>query len=237
MKSVKILLVGQPNAGKSSLLNALVGPRVTVSNYPGTTVEVTKAKKKINDTEIEFVDTPGIYSISDRSEEEKVTENALFEEEADGAIIFVDATALERSLYMVLQILEAEIPAVVALNFVEEAEKKGIRINATKLGELLNVPIVPINPLTKKGIDNLIDSLLKIKAEAKGFKVRYDDHIEKAIKQISLELKESRLPKRFVSLRILEEDKDFYKYLKSKSIIEEAKKSLDEHLGGQKIYQ
>ena len=67
MKSLKILLIGQPNVGKSSLLNAIVGPRVTVSNYPGTTVEVTKAKKKINNTEIEFVDTPGIYSISDRS--------------------------------------------------------------------------------------------------------------------------------------------------------------------------
>ncbi len=229
MRNLKILLIGQPNVGKSSLLNALVGPRVTVSNYPGTTVEVTKARKEINDTKIEFLDTPGIYSISDRSEEEKVTEKALFEEGADKAIIVADSTALERSLYMVLQILEAEIPAIVALNFVEEAEKKGIKINSKKLGELLNVSIVPINPLTKKGIDNLIDSLLKIKTEAKGFRVGYDDHIEKAIKQISLELKESRLPNRFIGLRILEEDEDFYKYLKSKGIIGRVKKSLDEH--------
>jgi len=229
VRNLKILLIGQPNVGKSSLLNALVGPRVTVSNYPGTTVEVTKARKEINDTKIEFLDTPGIYSISDRSEEEKVTEKALFEEGADKAIIVADSTALERSLYMVLQILEAEIPAIVALNFVEEAEKKGIKINSKKLGELLNVSIVPINPLTKKGIDNLIDSLLKIKTEAKGFRVGYDDHIEKAIKQISLELKESRLPNRFIGLRILEEDEDFYKYLKSKGIIGRVKKSLDEH--------
>jgi len=84
MKNLKIPLIGQPNVGKSSLLNALVGPRVTVSNYPGTTVEITKAKKSFNKTTIEFVDTPGIYSISDRSEEEKVTERALFEEEVDG---------------------------------------------------------------------------------------------------------------------------------------------------------
>ncbi|GAH03734.1 unnamed protein product [marine sediment metagenome] len=77
MENLKILLIGQPNVGKSSLLNALVGPRVTVSNYPGTTVEVTKAKKKINNTAIEFVDTPGIYSISDRSEVAK-TEKANF---------------------------------------------------------------------------------------------------------------------------------------------------------------
>ncbi|GAH27781.1 unnamed protein product [marine sediment metagenome] len=168
MKNHKILLIGQPNSGKSSLLNALVGPRVIVSNYPGTTVEVTKAKKKINNTKIEFVDTPGIYSISDRSEEEKVTEGALFEEKVDGVIIIADATSLERSLYMVLQILEAEIPSIIALNFVEDAEKRGIKIDCGKLEKLFYTSVVPINPLTKKGIDNLIDSLLRIKEEVKG---------------------------------------------------------------------
>ncbi len=229
MKNLKILLIGQPNTGKSSLLNALVGPRVVVSNYPGTTVEVTRAKKRINDTEIEFVDTPGIYSISDRSEEEKVTEKALFEGEIDGTIIIADASSLERSLYLVLQILEAEIPAIIALNFVEEAERKGIKINSEKLGKLLNVPVIPINPLTRKGIDNLIDSLLKIRAKANGFRVGYDDHIEEAIKRIRLELGENRIPERFVTLRILEEDEDFYKYLKDRKILREVKKNLQEH--------
>jgi ferrous iron transport protein B len=111
------------------LLNSLVGPRVTVSNYPGTTVEVTKAKKRFNKTKIEFVDTPGIYSISDRTEEEKVTEKAIFEQESDAVIVIVDATSLERSLYMALQILEAKISTVLALNFVEDAERKGIKID------------------------------------------------------------------------------------------------------------
>ncbi len=163
MKSLKILLIGQPNVGKSSLLNAIVGPRVTVSNYPGTTVEVTKAKKKINNTEIEFVDTPGIYSISDRSEEEKVTKRVLFEEEADGAIVIADAISLERSLYMALQILEAKIPTIMALNFVEDAKKRGIEIDCEKLEKILHIPVIPINPLTKKGIDRIVDAVLKIK--------------------------------------------------------------------------
>ena len=79
MKYLKVLLIGQPNVGKSSLLNALVGPSVVVSNYPGTTVEITQAEKVFNGMKINFVDTPGIYSISDRSEEETVTEKALFE--------------------------------------------------------------------------------------------------------------------------------------------------------------
>ena len=226
MKKLKILLIGQPNVGKSSLLSAVVGPKVVISNYPGTTVEITEAKKKINDTEIEFIDTPGIYSASNRSEEEKVTERALFERGADGTIMVVDATALERSLYMVLQILEAKLPFIIALNFMEEAEKKGININIKKLEEFLNVPIIPINPITKKGIDNLMDSLLKLKTQEKSFKVRYDDHIEAAIEQISAELKESKLPKRFVALRILEGDRDFYKYLKDKEIIQKVKNDL-----------
>ena len=229
MENLKILLIGQPNVGKSSLLNALVGPRVTVSNYPGTTVEVTKAKKKINNTGIEFVDTPGIYSISDRSEEEKVTEKALFEEEVDGVIVIADATSLERSLYMMLQILEAQIPIVLVLNFIEDARKRGIKIDCEKLEKYLNIPVVPINPLTKRGISKLVDAILKIKEATKqSFKIEYNDHIEKAIDKISVQVK-GRLPKRFVVLRVLEEDEDFYKYLENKEIIKEAKRSLKEH--------
>ena len=229
MENLKILLIGQPNVGKSSLLNALVGPRVTVSNYPGTTVEVTKAKKKINNTAIEFVDTPGIYSISDRSEEEKVTEKALFEEEVDGVIVIADATSLERSLYMMLQILEAQIPIVLVLNFIEDARKRGIKIDCEKLEKYLNIPVVPINPLTKRGISKLVDAILKIREATKqSFKIEYHDHIEKAIDKISVQVK-GRLPKRFVVLRVLEEDEDFYKYLENKEIIKEAKRSLKEH--------
>ena len=230
MKNLKILLIGQPNVGKSSLLNVLVGPRVTVSNYPGTTVEVTKAKKKINNTEIEFVDTPGIYSISDRSEEEKVTEKALFEEDKDGVIIVADATSLERSLYIVLQILEAQVPTILALNFAEDAKKKGIEIDYKKLEKILHVPVIPINPLTKKGIDKLIDTVLKIKKDKENFfTVKYDDHIEKATNKISSQIKEASIPKRFIALRVLEGDKDFYKYLKDKRVIEDVKENLKEH--------
>jgi ferrous iron transport protein B len=230
MKNLKILLIGQPNVGKSSLLNILVGPRVTVSNYPGTTVEVTKAKKKLNNTEIEFVDTPGIYSISDRSEEEKVTEKALFEEDEDGAITIADATSLERSFYMVLQILEAQVPTVLALNFVEDAKKRGIEIDYEKLEKILHVPVISINPLTKKGIAKLVDAVLKIKKiPKKTFTIEYDDHIEKAINKISSQIKETSIPKRFIALRVLEGDEDFYKYLKDEKVIRDAKESLKDH--------
>ena len=230
MKDRKILLIGQPNVGKSSLLNALVGPRVTVSNYPGTTVEITKAKKSFNKIKIEFVDTPGIYSISDRSEEEKVTERALFEEEADGVIVIADATSLERSLYMALQILEAKIPTILALNFVEDAEKKGIKIDCEKLKGILHIPVVPLNPLTKKGTGKLVDAVSKINEIPKRpFTIEYDDDIESAIDKISSQMKETAMPSRFIATRILEGDEDFFKFLEDKRIIAEVRESLEDH--------
>lgn len=228
--TLKVLLVGQPNVGKSSLLNALAGPRVIVSNYPGTTVEVTKTKKEFDGTEIEFKDTPGTYSISDRSAEEKVTERALFEENPDGAIIVADSISLERSLYLAFQVLEAEIPVVVALNFVESAKEKGITIDHKKLSKILGVPVIPINPLKKSGIKELVDSLLETReAEEEVFTVRYDDDIEEAIRKISSQVKEDQLPKRFVALRVLEEDTDFYKYLENEEVVEKTREELVSH--------
>ena len=230
MKKLKILLIGQPNVGKSSLLNALVGPKVEVSNYPGTTVEVTKAERIFNGMQVEFEDTPGIYSISDRSEEERITERALFEEGADGVIVIADSTSLERSLYMALQVLEAKVPAIIALNFVEDAKKRGIKIDYEKLGRILGIQVVSINPLNKKGIDKIIDRVVKIKeTPEEAFTIKYADHIEEALNKIAAQLKENPLPRRFLALRVLEGDKDFYGYLKDTRIIEKIKRDLVEH--------
>ncbi|MBN1151152.1 ferrous iron transport protein B [candidate division WOR-3 bacterium] len=228
MKKIKILLVGQPNVGKSSLLNALVGSKVVASNYPGTTVEILKAEKTVGETIIIFVDTPGIYSIADRSKEEKITAKALFEGKFDGVVIVADVCSLERSLYLALQILEAEIPAVIALNFVEEAGKKGISVDADKLSHLLRIPVIPINPVKRKGMDILLDSLTNIGQED-FYKIVYDDHIEQAIHEISYDLKQTDLPKRFISVRILEKDEDFYKYVSYEDTAKKTQKILSPH--------
>lgn len=228
--TLKILLVGQPNVGKSSLLNALTGPKVVVSNYPGTTVEVTKTKKIVDGMRIEFEDTPGTYSISDRSAEEKVTERALFEETPDGAVIVADSVSLERSLYLTLQVLEAGISVIVALNFVESAGKKGITIDHQKLAALLGVPIIPINPLKNRGMDELMSEILELKGDKQEtLTLRYDDHIEKAIQKISSQVTAVELPERFIAVRVLEGDPDFYKYLQDEKIIENTKEELVEH--------
>jgi len=129
-----------------------------------------------------------------------------------------------------LQILEAQIPTVLALNFVEDAEKKGIKIDYEKLKLILHIPIVPVNPLTKKGIDKLVDSVAKIeKISKRAFTLEYDDHIESAIDKISSQMKETSTPNRFTAIRILEGDEDFFEFLKDKRIITEVRESLEEH--------
>lgn len=213
MSDLRVILIGQPNVGKSSLLNALVGSKVIISNYPGTTVEITQSTKIIDGEKLNIIDTPGIYSISDTSEEEKVAEKALFNEKNDVVILVVDATSLNKSLYLLLQIIEAQIPVVLALNFIEEANKKSIFINTHKLEAILNIPVISINPVTKKGIKKLIDEAIHLNGRKSDFEIHYDDHIEETIQELSLYLKDSQLPKRFIAIRILERDDDFYKYI------------------------
>jgi len=129
----------------------------------------------------------------------------------------------------VLQVLEANIPVVLALNFIEDAEKKGIEIDCRKLREILNIPVIAINPLTKRGIKELLDIVLNIKsAKRRSFKIEYDDHIEEAINKISVDI-DGRLPERFIAIRVLEEDEDFYKYLKNIEVIKKVKDDLTQH--------
>lgn len=230
MRKIKIILVGQPNVGKSSLLNSLVGPKVTVSNYPGTTLEIFKAEKKCSNAKIEFQDAPGIYSISEGNEGEKVAKRALLDKKISGAIVVIDAVSLERSLYMVLQILETGVPIILALNFVEEGEKKGIKIDCDKLAKILGVPVVSFNPLTKRGVSKIVTEVLKIKKVPKRiFKIRYDDHLEQGIRKLIPQIKKTYLPKRFIALRVLEKDRDFYQYLKDKKTLREIKKDLKKY--------
>jgi ferrous iron transport protein B len=231
MNHIKVAFVGQPNTGKSCLLNSLAGARTIVSNYPGTTVEITKARIKLEESLVDIIDTPGIYSISDASAEEKVTEKVIFEKRTDGVVVLADTAAMERSLYLILQILEAGIAIVVALNFIEEAEKKGVHIDSERLEGILGVPVVLINPLTKRGIKELSARIIRIKEiPFASFIVRYDDHIEKAVESISKGLVEPLpFPKRFIAIRLLENDEDFFVYLKNRKALDQATDALRMH--------
>lgn len=151
----KIAIVGSPNVGKSLLFNRLTGTYVAVSNYPGTTVEVTRGKTKIGDREFEVIDTPGMYSLLPITEEERVARNILIKENPDIVIHIVDAKNLERMLSLTLQLIEAKLPVVLVLNIIDEAEKICMKINLQHLEKDLGVSAVSTVSTTGRGIDIL----------------------------------------------------------------------------------
>jgi ferrous iron transport protein B len=211
------------------LFNALAGYKAVTSNYPGTTVEAMEARTSLDGEKVRLVDTPGIYSMSDATIEERVTKRILLETEPDVIINILDTTGLEKALYFTLQLLEASLPVVATLNFVEEARKRGIDVSADQLAALLGIPVFSINPLRKTGIGQLAHAALTAPT-GHGFTVTYDDHIEQAIKMVEGALPDD-LPfsKRFVALRVLEGDEYLAGHLHNQRILEQVATQIPEH--------
>jgi len=156
---MKILLMGNPNVGKSVIFSRLTGVRVISSNYPGTTVSYTRGFMKIEGRDAEIIDVPGTYTLEPTSEAEEIAREML--ESGDIIINVVDATNLERNLYLTLQLLERDIPVVVACNLWDDTSHCGIDINLEKLSELLGVPVIPTSGLTGQGIKELVVNLFR----------------------------------------------------------------------------
>jgi ferrous iron transport protein B len=148
-----ILLVGNPNVGKSVFFNELTGHYVDVSNFPGTTVEIHRASFGAD----LLIDTPGVYGVSSFNDEERVARDIILQ--ADSVINIVDALHIERDLFLTLQVIDMGIPMVVALNMMDEAEQNGVIIDVEKLGRLLGVPVVPTVAVKKKGIPELKEAI------------------------------------------------------------------------------
>lgn len=153
---MKVLLMGNPNVGKSVVFSRLTGTNVTSSNYPGTTVEYTKGKMNWKGQVIEIIDVPGTYTLEPTNKAEEVAVNML--KEGDLIINVVDATNLERNLNLTLQLLEKRVPVIVALNLWDEAKHKGIEIDVDKLSRYLGVPAIPTVAIKGNGIKDLIDN-------------------------------------------------------------------------------
>ena len=154
-----VLLVGNPNVGKSALFNKLTGQYVTVSNYPGTTVEVAHGHCPQLGPDVEIVDTPGMYSLLPITDEERVASDILFSPRVRTVIHVIDAKNLDRMLGLTLQLIEAGRPLILALNMIDEARALGIRIDAAKLSERLGIPVIPTVSITREGIPELIRHL------------------------------------------------------------------------------
>src|SRR5713226_2058733 len=159
-----IALVGNPNTGKTTLFNALSGLRQRVGNYPGVTVEMKKGRANYNGTSFDLIDLPGTYSLAARSPDEMVAVDLLLghrpeEPRPDVILAIVDASNLERHLYLTTQLLELDTPIVVALNMVDVAAGQGIRVDAKKLEQQLGLPVVPIQANRGIGLDCLRKTL------------------------------------------------------------------------------
>jgi len=151
----KIAIVGTPNVGKSVMFNRLTGEYATVSNYPGTTVEVYRAKAKIGEEEFEVIDTPGMYSFFCVTEEERVARTILLSENPCLILHVIDAKNLERMLPLTLQLLEAGLPLILVLNIIDEARNLGITIDITGIERELNISVIATVSTTGEGLDIL----------------------------------------------------------------------------------
>ncbi len=161
-------LAGNPNCGKTTLFNALTGATAHVGNWPGVTVDKREGVYKGGAESVNIVDLPGIYSLSPYTPEEVISRNYILDGNPDGIINIVDATNLERNLYLTTQLLETDVPVIIALNMMDEVEKQGDRIDASRLESLLGVPVVEISALKSKGIKQLMDRAAAMPSERKG---------------------------------------------------------------------
>ncbi|MCK4256287.1 50S ribosome-binding GTPase, partial [candidate division WOR-3 bacterium] len=169
---MKILLMGNPNVGKSVIFSRLTGANVIASNYPGTTVEFTRGYMRLNGERVEVIDVPGTYTLEPTSRAEQVAVDMLKEAEdgSDNIVIdVVDATNLERNLNLTLQLLKQDIPVLVCLNLWDETKHVGIKIDVDKLEEILGVPVIPTCALSGEGIAQLIKRLPDAKSKTYEF--------------------------------------------------------------------
>ncbi len=215
MKEIRIAVCGNPNTGKSTLINSLAGAKLQVGNWPGVTVEKKEVTFKTGDYLLHFIDLPGAYSLTPFSLEEKITRDFLFTQRPDVILCVVDSTNLERNLFFVIQLMELGIPMVVALNMYDEAQKLGYKIDIALLEELLGVKIVPTVATRGEGIEKLKEKVVEVYEKSILPKdLSYGEDIEELIRKtkshlltLNPQLSEEELTKGII-LKVLEGDEE-----------------------------
>ena len=203
-------LIGNQNCGKTTLFNQLTGSNQHVGNFPGVTVE--KKEGRIRHTDSTVVDLPGIYSLSPYTAEEVVTRDFLLQDKPDGIINIVDATNIERNLYLTLQLMELQLPMVLALNMMDEVSASGGSIDVQRLSQDLGIPVVPISASRNQGISELVDQALRV-GEQHILPARLDfctGEVHRAIHGIAHLIEDHaqaiKMPVRFAATKLVEDD-------------------------------
>ena len=233
--AIRIALAGNPNCGKTTMFNALTGANQYVGNWPGVTVEKKEGKlksKKVKE-EVVVTDLPGIYSLSPYTLEEVVSRDYLLKENPDVIVDLVDATNIERNLYLTTQLIETGVPVVIALNMADLLEKRGIKIDVARLSMLLDCPIVETSALKGEGLDKLIDEAIKTakKKEADLPKEIFNKDLEDAVSAAAEVLPSSidANKKRWYAVKFLEKDS---KVAESVKLTDSAAKKIEELSAG-----
>ena len=212
-ETVHVAFVGNPNCGKTTLFNAITGSKLKVANWPGVTVEKIEGEAEYEDVHMTLVDTPGIYSLTCYTIEEKVTRSCVMDDDIEVIVNVVDASSLERNLYLTLQLLELGKPVVLALNMMDIVEERGMEIDLHRLPEMLgDIPVVPVSAARKKGLDILLHAAIHHYEEgSKPDVLHYDNIIEDKIDRLSI-MMEAHYPThssvRWHAIKLLEDDED-----------------------------
>ena len=205
---LKFALAGNPNSGKTTLFNALTGSTAHVGNWPGVTVDKREGTYKKGETPVEIVDLPGIYSLSPYTPEEVIARNFVLDERPDCIINIVDATNLERNLYLTTQLMELDVPMIVALNMTDVLDKNGDRIDVRALEKRIGLPVVEISALKATNIDTLMDRAIEtVQTGRAGTSVLKESLLGQAIAnaEIALKLKDVEAPL-FHAVKLVEKD-------------------------------
>lgn len=211
---IRVACVGNPNCGKTTLFNAVTGMRLKVANWPGVTVEKKEGRTEYEGTEITLVDTPGIYSLTSYTIEEIVTRNCILEDDIDVIINIVDASSLERNLYLTLQLLELGKPVVLALNMMDIVKERGMEIDLHRLPELLGgIPVVPVSAAKRTGLGILLHAVIHhFEEEANAeYILQYPEEIEEKLARLEegmLTEYPTHSARRWHAIKLLEGDEE-----------------------------
>ena len=215
-KEITVAVAGNPNAGKTTLFNTLTGSRQHVGNWPGVTVEKIIGSYLYGDYRVRLVDLPGVYSLTAYSMDEVVARNFILEDKPDVVIDIVDATNLERNLYLTAQLIEMEVKLVVVLNMMDMADSRGYKIDIERLSSLLGAPVIPMVATRKEGINTLRQIIIDVyegKVQLKRIHLNYGHELEGHIEELEgLIAKDEelaqRFPPRWLAIKLLEGDED-----------------------------
>lgn len=222
-KTITVALVGNPNAGKTSLFNIASGAHEHVGNYGGVTVDSKEGKFKHGDYTFRIIDLPGTYSLSAYTPEELYVRKSLIDDKPDIIINVVAASNLERNLYLTTELIDLEVPVVVALNMYDELTASGAEFNHEMLSKLFGIQMVPTICKTGSGISELFDAVIRLyedkKTTIRHVHIYYGNTIENAISKLNIELEKNidaklPYPKRYISIKLIEKDKDIEAFIK-----------------------